>query len=427
MKQKQKKYCKKSGAITVEVAIGIALAAVVLIVAIGLFNENLSTMISNSGIANMFNNTGKTTYDKFNRDYASSQINIQLIGEQGLSMLRSLANNKAITQIDKYMDGTDTSYTNVNSIGYLAAAINAIVGSPDICVYMKKDSDKKCDDPEIGGTLYNVTLNGSSIAFSKVGGGINVKTPIMGNDFSGGASGMTITPAAGSTTTSGGNPMTSGYSPVDIDPTVIYEYIKDLSAFAEDSNTVYDYDILIKASNAGTSSPTASIAAIQAQINTIFSIDILNSLQYAHDACADDILGHKIDLSKGAAGCGSTGEDLAGQNTSFIGNDEIHAYRAFLTKFTKLITNSTDVSNLSSTLNGLLNNPEFLNIIYTTLREDNVPNTITFTADPNSWFPKAIATPRQTTCAMFTKELTGLTKSPYNLTITIPPCIPSGG
>lgn len=282
------KHSIKSGAITVEVAIGIALAVIVVLVTLGLFSENLSNMVSSSGFANMFKNSNKTTYSSFGRDYTNSQVNVQLIGEQGLAMLRNIANNKAIAQIDKYMSGADTSVTNVNSIAYLAIAINAIVGSPDICVYMKKDSDKKCNEDNIGGYSYRINLNGGSITLNKEGGGITPRYPAVGGVFSGGAEGITVRKSSGGIvqTFQPASTLPTTYNPASIGQTSIYTYIKDLSSFADESNTVYDPVILIKAINTSTTSATASTELIDSLVGTSGLLPKEQiSMQSAHDNC----------------------------------------------------------------------------------------------------------------------------------------------
>lgn len=145
----------RSGVVTTEVAVGIALAVIVVLVAIGLFSTNISDMLTNSNLSNIFNgNASKEHYDNFNRNYSQSQIDVQIMGEQGLEMLRRKANNKALDLIPNSSDKTTA-----NGVAYLSLAIKALVGESDACVQMKKDSDKFCDEDSIGG--YNYTINTS--------------------------------------------------------------------------------------------------------------------------------------------------------------------------------------------------------------------------------------------------------------------------
>ncbi len=364
------KHSKKIGAITVEVAIGIALAVIVVLVTLGLFSENLSTMISNSGMANMFKNSNKTTYSSFGRDYTNSQVNVQLIGEQGLAMLRNIANNKAIAQIDKYMSGADTSVTNVNSITYLATVINAIVGSPDICVYMKKNSDKKCNEDNIGGYSYRITLNGGSITINKEGGGITPKYPTVGGDFSGGAAGITINAGSQGQV----NPNGNNYTPTGISDTAIYTYIKYLSFFADESNTVYDPVILIRAINTGKNSGNGSIAQLANQlIERIFNYSA-SSVQIAHNNCTGylnpdtregDINAPALFNGRSSQECGTDGS----QHTSFfVYNEDIQSINAYVAEFTGILNSFANNSNnntVSTTdvVNTMISAPDFKNFI----------------------------------------------------------------
>lgn len=164
---------RRSGAVTTEVAVGIGLAVVVLFVAIGLFNDNISAMISNSSIANIFNSGGKTTYSSFNRDYSDSQVNVQIMGEQGLGMLRQRANNKSIDIINQDFSSGNTDGS---SIAYLALSIQILSGEPHTCVYMKKDSNKPCNQDDIGGYNYRIDVNSSTITIGKVTDGESVSS-----------------------------------------------------------------------------------------------------------------------------------------------------------------------------------------------------------------------------------------------------------
>lgn len=162
----------KFGAITTEVAIGIGLAVVVLFVLIGLFNNNISEMISNSSFPNIFNKKPqKTDYGSFGRVYSSSQVNVNIIGEQGLAMIRRDANNKALNLIEN-----DFSNNNANGdiIGYLTLIIKIIVGEPDICIWMNKDSDEICNSANIGGYKYHVEATNSTLYLSKANSSISV-------------------------------------------------------------------------------------------------------------------------------------------------------------------------------------------------------------------------------------------------------------
>lgn len=401
---------QKSGAITVEVAIGIALAVIVVIVALGLFSENLSNMVSSSGFANMFKNQNKTTYSSFDRDYTNSQVNVQLIGEQGLAMLRNIANNKAISQIDKYMSGVDTSVMNVNSIAYLAIAINSIVGSPDICVYMKKDSDKKCDQDGIGGYSYRIHLNGGSISINPEGGGISPRTPAIGGDFTGGASGVTINQINTSGTSSGTytvtriNPMSPSYNPHSVDSTSIYTYIKNLSAFADESNTVYDPVILIKAVNAASTNST-STAISQYLINNLLTNSVAQAFQYAHDECEGWTGDHGGAFSGEECG-GSTSNTVEswvstdGDTLGYVSEPELQQLNTDINAISNLISSSTQ--SPQEIMNTVMNS-QYIPEIIALLRNDHKSN--------------------PTSCQLFTSGLADM-EAIYNINIPIPACVP---
>lgn len=410
------KQNKKVGAITVEVGIGIALAVIVLIVAIGLFNDNLAAMISNSRIANMFDNTNKATYGNFNRDYTDSQVNVQLIGEQGLAMLRNIANNKAITQIDKLFDGTDTSYTNSNSIAYLTTVINSIVGSPNICVYMKKDSQKRCTEDNIGGTLYNVTFNGNTVTISKASSGMEVKTVTMGSDF-GAAQGITIKPPVGAQNTANLNPMQTGYIPANITDSSIYTYIKTLSFFADESNTVYDYDILIKAINAGNPLPTMTPEQVKVALITFLtgstdptnptgSDGVVGNMQSAHNKCTGYVFwcdsGPNHDCNYPAinnAGASKCGIPFYGHSDTFVSIGEVSDTYNYANELATILSGDTSPTVLEL-VNNLLSQPD-ISLLIDTLRQDHINNS----------------------CSKFKDALQNIADA-NQLTIPIPACVP---
>lgn len=69
---------KKSGMISVEIALAVVSVIIVLFMVIGVFTDNTKTMVSSSGIKNLTQeNNAKTTYSSFNRNYDSSQIEIK--------------------------------------------------------------------------------------------------------------------------------------------------------------------------------------------------------------------------------------------------------------------------------------------------------------------------------------------------------------
>lgn len=136
----------KNAMITVELGISLVLIVVVIFVTLGLFGDNLKELVASGNFSRTWqNNDAKTFYESFaGRDYSNSQMNVQVMGEQGLQNLRQKANNQLIKLIP---DLIATSSTNLaDNAAYLGLIINGIVGSPDACEYMKKPSNKLCEE-----------------------------------------------------------------------------------------------------------------------------------------------------------------------------------------------------------------------------------------------------------------------------------------
>lgn len=125
----------KSAGITVEVSLAMALGIVVLFLAIGIFSDNLKTMVSASGIQNLFkqnSNSAKTHYDTQSTDYSGSQIavankppssqeNEQIMGDQGLTLntLQDYLDNSQAT-IDKYTKNPPTTEAQLEDLAKAA-------------------------------------------------------------------------------------------------------------------------------------------------------------------------------------------------------------------------------------------------------------------------------------------------------------------
>lgn len=158
---------RASGMVSTEVAISIGLTVAVLFIVLGLFSDNLKAMVTQSNIKSFFEgNDSKTFYSSFNRNYSNSVVETQMVGEQGLEQMRKRANNKAIEKIESPFSDSNA---NANTIGYLAIAIQSMVGEPHVCTYMKKNSKKVCDkiDPEIG-YQYKIKFNGDGVTINSV-------------------------------------------------------------------------------------------------------------------------------------------------------------------------------------------------------------------------------------------------------------------
>lgn len=98
----------KKAEVTIEITLSIALSIVVLFLVLGLFSENLSTMAANSGLRNLFNrdnSTAKTAYNNWNVNPTTSQVDVQISGDQGLDYYLT----RAQAVIEKYRNNPPTT------------------------------------------------------------------------------------------------------------------------------------------------------------------------------------------------------------------------------------------------------------------------------------------------------------------------------
>lgn len=385
----------KPGMAMTEVAIGITLAVVAVFVAIGLFNDNLSGMAISSNLSNFFKgNDTKTYFTSFNRDYSDSQINVQIMGEQGLQMLRRKANNLAIDQINSafHTSNPDVSAINANSIGYLALAIKAIVGSPDICVYMKKDSDKFCNEDKIGGYNYKINSGSSTLTINKVdtvGNSLGeTRVLTVGNEASGIFSNAVVD-------------TTNGRSTLNEDEK--YKFINDLSTKAEPY--VYRHVILIRSTDTFTSAKNAMDSA-SALTNILSSLK--TSLQKAHNDCTTKVFGVDFNIAIPEpftpSGCTRPLEHgtKKGSNIGFVNNDELDEFDSWAQVVSGNI-NASDNKDAAEMINKFLQN-ENINRMIEIFQNDHRNN--------------------PTSCDVFKNGLKDIIDK-NNLTITVPECNPN--
>lgn len=92
---------KKAAGVTVELALAIILAIVVMFYVLSIFGDNLKAMMSNSNIANIWDNSHKVTYST--QAYDPTSVNVQVLAEQG-NTLNTLDDykNTAIDKINHY-------------------------------------------------------------------------------------------------------------------------------------------------------------------------------------------------------------------------------------------------------------------------------------------------------------------------------------
>lgn len=66
---------KKSGMISVEIALVLALSLVALFIVVGIFSDSTKMIATNSNFQNILqqDNTAKTHFETYNRDYSESQ------------------------------------------------------------------------------------------------------------------------------------------------------------------------------------------------------------------------------------------------------------------------------------------------------------------------------------------------------------------
>lgn len=345
---------EKSGMITTEVAISLVLVVAVLFITLGLFSDNLKDMIANGNFQNIFNkNESRTGFNSFSKDYAASQISVQIMGEQGLEMLRRKANN---TVLDLMKNPTP----NKTSILYLAMAINSIVGEPHICIYMEKDSKEICPKTTPGGYAYKINLNSSSptIAKSNIDGyPIESSIGLIANSGAGQAynASNTINTA-------------NGASPLDTNGT--YSYIQTLTTnFGTQVNdTALMKQIETFKSTIATppklepkSGPTPTVAGgtttdiskLKTSLTTLLS-NLQAKASASHSDCQGSVLGIKVNVGKSSdSSCNSANE--------YIGNSELDGIKYWVSAETTTINSltskstSADVEHVLKDLAGSLN------------------------------------------------------------------------
>lgn len=124
-----KKLKTKKAGITIEIALSLALMLVVLFLVLGLFSNNLQGIAKNSGIMQIFNKSkssdklyGSNTFsisDRQGTDPTQTQVNVQVVADQGLDYYLTQAQNT----IDQYKDATSLTPQQTED---LARAITAV-------------------------------------------------------------------------------------------------------------------------------------------------------------------------------------------------------------------------------------------------------------------------------------------------------------
>ena len=121
------KSTKKAG-VTVELILAVMLAVVVLFFILSIFGDNLKTMMANSNIHNMFNNTNKATYTTQASPQTTvsigdpAEVPTQITGEQGLQQILTQAQQK----IDNYINNPPKNEQQVEDLAKWASIATTV-------------------------------------------------------------------------------------------------------------------------------------------------------------------------------------------------------------------------------------------------------------------------------------------------------------
>lgn len=177
------RFKNRRAMVTVELAVTLVLVVVALFVTLGLFSNNLRDMVTNSNVKNLFNGNGtRTFFSLFDKKYRDAQVYVQVMGEQGLQILRKKANNgvvSAVATLPKNGGSVENAAT-FSTISYLSQIITVIMGNQIICDTMPTPSTAECGTAGVPGAKYTVSVTGTSLTI----------TPAAGNSY---AKGITIT------------------------------------------------------------------------------------------------------------------------------------------------------------------------------------------------------------------------------------------
>lgn len=164
------RFKNRRAMVTVELAVTLVLIVVALFVTLGLFNNNLRDMVANSNFKNLFNGNGsRTFFSFFNKDYKNAQVYVQIMGEQGLQILRKKANNGVVSTVASLPPGGGSNPGAFSTISYLSQIITVIMGNSVICDTMITPSTAECGTPGVPGAKFTVSVSGKSLTISPAG------------------------------------------------------------------------------------------------------------------------------------------------------------------------------------------------------------------------------------------------------------------
>jgi hypothetical protein len=406
---------KRFAAVSTEFAIGTALAVVALFIALGLFYDNLSGMLTSTGLTDFFNgNDAKTEYSAFNRNYSDSEINVQIMGEQGLEMLRRRANNKAIELIENPFTN-DNAYG--DSIAYLATAIKAIASEPNICVYMKKNSDKLCKNDDIGGYNYNVEVSGSAVTITKQNTDGSYLSPSESIVLNLSSTVQTVLADANQTMSTNSTNSAERNSLTEDEK---YSLIKEISTSLV--NYVRSDALLIRTLTTFTTSTkfTKTTGDLKTDLTNLLS-GLITNVNIAHESCVDSISGGY--WPKSATGCCDT-NGLADEFdpcwVNYYENNKFATNMTSLIASLKEIDSSNSSSLISTFITGINNNFTYYKKKVLGITIKSYSTTLLKTME----YDHRDATGEIRSCTMLTDGLDKI-NSTYNLGIDIPTCTPT--
>lgn len=170
------RFKNRRAMVTVELAVTLFLIVIALFVTLGLFNNNLRDMVANSNFKNLLNGNGsRTFFSFFNKDYKNAQVYVQIMGEQGLQILRKKANNGIVSAVSTLSSGGGSVQNPgaFSTISYLSQIITVIMGNSIICNTMVTPSTAECNAPGMPGAKYNISVNGTSLVINPVGNSVS--------------------------------------------------------------------------------------------------------------------------------------------------------------------------------------------------------------------------------------------------------------
>jgi hypothetical protein len=109
----------KQGAISIEISLSLALSVVILTVVLSLFSANIEKIAEASGLYNYFFHRSEkvTTYNDQKYDATKTQVNVQLVADQGLTYYI----DNALATIDKYKETPPETLSQTEDLARAAA------------------------------------------------------------------------------------------------------------------------------------------------------------------------------------------------------------------------------------------------------------------------------------------------------------------